>query len=272
MYSKQEAVEAVREVAKYTQGPLSKRDYKKLRGPEHPAPYVFYRRFGGWNAIKEEARLETESSGGKLNADYDFFENPVYDEQIYWLGFLMGDGSVWNNSSGNSTLSLSIQEKHHVKKFKQALNAEHKISENDGLYYLRICDEKLTSDLEKWGIHGDKTFSTDLPDFWEAGDTSPRWNPFVRGLFDADGSIYFDETRVVWYISGYGSRLERLRKVIPVNLTLYDGGSRNDQTKRLKTNKISDVVTLREWMYPDHDHTRLERKYNKMCEVDYGSR
>jgi len=269
MYSKEDAIKAVEEIAQKTGSSLSKREYQKLRGENHPEVSTFYRRFEGWNSIKQETSLEVEKKGGKLDAKYDFFESPTTDSQIYWLGFLMGDGCVYENSAGNNVLSLGIKDRKHLEKFKQALNSEHSIVKNDDLWQFRITDKKLTSDLKKCGIKNKKTFSQELPNCLES---SSDWSAFVRGLFDADGSIYFGETSLSWYISGYKLRLEKLKDVIPVDLMLYDGGSRNDDTRRLKSNSISDVVEIRNWIYPEYNHTRLERKYEKMQEVGYGVR
>jgi len=267
-YSDEHYIKSIQEVASKVDGSLTRREYQELKENNHPDQSQFYRRFESWNTVKEMAGLGKNKSGGKLDADYDFFETLDTDEKLYWVGFLMVDGSVYQNGVGNMEMGIAINEVDHLRKLKNALNAEHKISLSDGKAYFRICDEKLTSDLRSHGVTSDKTLTDTIPDIEQSSNCAS----FVRGLFDADGSIYFGDKNSDWYISGSEGRLRKINKMLPVDAKLYNANTNKQHTKKLEVYSIGEIETLRNWMYPDFEHPRLERKFEKMDEVAYGVR
>lgn len=112
------------------------------------------------------------------------------EEQAYWIGFLMGDGSVFLDSGRyRVAITLSSKDKGHLEKFKNFLQASNKIScGNYGGYSdiptcnIIVSSDILAADLAVFGIVPKKSktakvlYLQDNKHFW-------------RGLLDADGWV-----------------------------------------------------------------------------------
>lgn len=118
----------------------------------------------------------------------DAFES-LNNETLYWLGFLITDGGIYNPEYGQKQilLSLSTKDEEHVEKFKKFLNAEHPIvtNERDGYTSARITitSDEMASDLRDYGITQRKSFTAKASD--ELIDSRHFW----RGVIDGDGCI-----------------------------------------------------------------------------------
>lgn len=120
-------------------------------------------------------------------------------EAHYWAGFLMADGCVHQPKRGSLSLILTIQKTdiNHLKKFKEFLKSDHKISVIKAkLKYIknRLCFSKdlvslsiMNQSIVEWlilnGISQNKTFTA------KASESLSSSIDFWRGCIDGDGYI-----------------------------------------------------------------------------------
>lgn len=141
---------------------------------------------------KSEARIEAQKQGKLPQQFFDINENFFSKwsaEMAYIFGLLITDGCV----SGSGVISLCINAKDLLEKVKAAMGSEHKIEASKhqkGLYYFHFARKKLVKDLESLGVFPRKSLTVKFPNVPE------RYLPdFIRGVFDGDGSVFFDKRR-----------------------------------------------------------------------------
>ena len=119
-----------------------------------------------------------------------FFQKIDNEEKAYFLGMMYGDG---NNS--NTCARLALTDKDVVEKLRLAVESESPIAERIGRkehhktqYVLTLSSVQLCNDLTNVGCPPKKTHIVDFP----SKDIVPRslLFHFLRGLMDADGTIY----------------------------------------------------------------------------------
>lgn len=130
----------------------------------------------------------------KYSCIENIFENIDSDEKAYWLGFIVADGSI-SEKRNTLKLTLSAKDENHIIRFKNFMNATHKIFKykNRGKYNtqkdfyfveMTICSPKLVHDLNRLGVSSNKTFTVKTPILHK------RWLlAFYRGLLDGDGWV-----------------------------------------------------------------------------------
>ena len=159
----------------------------------------------------------------KCNDDY--FEQIDNPEKAYWLGFLMADGFIESKrTNGNQKigLTLGIKDKEHVEKFNKCLDSTYPIKiykgsgyNPDGLFAkLLITSQKMVDDLKRHGIVENKTNIAQFPD----SIPIEYQIDFIRGYFDGDGSIYFDNMLKAYRIGMVGTKqlLEKIAEILDI--------------------------------------------------------
>ena len=134
--------------------------------------------------ISFEMRRKLSLTNRKYNLDESFFEKIDSEEKAYWLGFLSGDGFI---TPGNKVrLSLGVKDKKHLRKFKETVKWKgkdyfHKNTNGLEVYFRSL---KMMKDLARYNITQRKTFTIKFPNIPKSLERH-----FIRGVFDADGSI-----------------------------------------------------------------------------------
>lgn len=122
--------------------------------------------------------------------NYNVFSTIDSEAKAYWLGFLMADAYVDQDSI---ELCIKAEDIEHLKLFKalfQGIVPEIKYKASANAYRLLLCSVELCKDLaDKGCIHG-KLLRT-FPDKDKMPETLVHH--FMRGYFDGDGSIYIDK-------------------------------------------------------------------------------
>jgi hypothetical protein len=131
----------------------------------------------------------------RVPVDEAVFSGSITEASAYWVGFLMGDGSVYYSKySKHLSLGVSIVDINHIYKFREFLHSGHTVSiarrvqynnyKGQDMAVINIASHKLVESLEYYGVVTGKTFRT--------VDTHGLENDknFWRGLVDADGCIY----------------------------------------------------------------------------------
>jgi len=138
----------------------------------------------------------------KINSDAFSEVNP---QSLYWAGFLMADGSIVENEV---KLEISCKDKNHIKKFKNFLKSNHKITErsNRNTVQIQFTDEKIVNDLSYYGIIQQKSYGTEAKN--ECKDSRHFW----RGMVDGDGSVVIDRGYLKISLTGVKNLIEQFSR------------------------------------------------------------
>jgi hypothetical protein len=126
---------------------------------------------------------ELGNKGKWYNFNEDYFENIDTEDKAYFLGFIVADGCV---SDVSNCINITQKETDILYEFKKYIDFEGPIfsSKKKNISSINISSVKMKSDLDKLGIHSNKTMVVKYPHI-------PRnlQNHFIRGVFDGDGCI-----------------------------------------------------------------------------------
>lgn len=130
--------------------------------------------------------------GYKYSHNTTYFKNVNTPAKSYILGFLYGDGFIINN---NRTVGCTVKDKDVLQFIKKSFQYTGPIqSYREGMYTLRINSKELCEDLNCLGMLPRKSKILKFPNFVP----SKLIDPFICGLFDADGYIYIPKQDYKW--------------------------------------------------------------------------
>ena len=145
-----------------------------------------------------EKRTQSESNQ-KYSRDSHYFDIIDTVNKAYILGLLYADGC--NHRNHNSiTICLQEDDVQILKDIKDDLRYEgplrldtsySKNPNHKNQYVLCINDKHMSEQLEKLGVVNGKSLIINFPKFLD----NDLISHFVRGYFDGDGCIYYDEKR-----------------------------------------------------------------------------
>lgn len=146
-------------------------------------------------------------------------------EESYWLGFLVGDGTIYENRY-RVKLALQKKDKNHIEKFINFLGYNKKkiyFYPYKPLCKVRIDNKELLINLYNLGLCQNKVHKT------HKGLIPKRYQrDFIRGLFDADGTIHISlpkegKTKTAdFHIHGTYNLLEGVRDIFVKNIKGVD--------------------------------------------------
>lgn len=139
--------------------------------------------------------------------DTRYFQNIDTPEKAYWLGMLTADGNV--SDRGTITLQLKESDLAHVELFAKAIKhpalpsiAITVLKNKRHVGYKILANSKeMAADLKECGVTPRKSLTVSP---W--GGPSHLMKHYWRGVFDGDGSIYFDNQGQSWRASLCGSK------------------------------------------------------------------
>lgn len=136
----------------------------------------------------------------------DYFENIDSQDKAYFLGFIASDGCIHNNKEKQDILRIQIR-KEDIKileLLKKQLNTNKPINKIKDYVTLEISSEKVVNDIKNKNISYKKTYGNTI------ANIDLKYMPaFIRGYFDGDGSISFNESISI-SIAGYKSNMIKL--------------------------------------------------------------
>lgn len=136
----------------------------------------------------------------KIQLDEEYFKVIDSQEKAFWLGFIIADGFIRNNKNGESRI-FGITQKDDIllKEFKSDLQFGGEIekckpdkgrfSQKD-FYKLTINRREFVKHL----INSGKTLKKDNQLSIPSSVPKCYINDFIRGFFEGDGAIYYDNT------------------------------------------------------------------------------
>lgn len=125
----------------------------------------------------------------RIKVNDNFFDNIDSEEKAYWLGFFSADG--YNSESyGSLELSLQASDLEHLKSFRNSLqctgNIKKKVIKGKYVSYRLVFNSKIMSKrLAELNCVQAKSLIYEPPKL----DNDELERHFIRGLFDADGSL-----------------------------------------------------------------------------------
>lgn len=186
----------------------------------------------------------------------NIFENIDTPDKSYWLGVMYSDGYISKQKYTNKMgLSVKYIDEEWLVKFKEFLNYNGEIGHYTGITtygetsYVRLLigNNKIVSDLEKWGVVEHKTkIISKIPDI-------PYKEDFIRGYIDGDGSLR--KAFPCFQISGNESFLLEIANYLKISYHIYPDKS----IFTLKYN-TKESTYLEKLLYKNA-HYYLQRKY-----------
>ena len=176
----------------YIKNKCSLGDIAKIYNVSRTAVYNKLKKFDMEQRSKSEARIEAQKHNKIpqqfFNINERFFSKWSAD-MAYVLGLNATDGCITNAG----TIALCMNDWDLLAKVKKVMQSEHKITPSrhqKGLYYFYFAREKLVMDLAKLGILPRKSLTIRFPEI-----PGEYLADFIRGVFDGDGSVFFDKRR-----------------------------------------------------------------------------
>jgi len=123
------------------------------------------------------------SKVNKYKFNENYFEKIDTEDKAYFLGFIVADGCIGDKTN---TISIIQKETFILYEFKKYTNSEGNVftSKSRNISSFGLSSAKTKSDLEKLGIHSNKTMVVKYPNI-----PDNLHNHFMRGVFDGDGCI-----------------------------------------------------------------------------------
>ena len=247
-------------------------DIAKLYSVSRTAVYKKLKYYGILQRSKSEARIEAQKQGKLPQQFFDIDENFFNNwspEMAYVLGLIITDGCI----SKTGTVSLDINDKQLLEQVKKAMGSEHKIEPSKhqkGLYYFHFTREKLTEDLHRFNILPRKSLTVKFPDV-----PKDFLADFIRGVFDGDGSVFFDKRRPNFplrskFVSGSKNFIQSLENSLCIlgmpKRTIYRQKTKNGWSYMFIYDH-KDSVKLFNILYKNvQNGLFLERKYKRFLE------
>lgn len=218
--------------------------------------------------------VETGINHRKYHFDERFFEKIDTPEKAYIVGFVAGDGS----QDGND-LRIAITDLELLEKIKIVMDLDIPIKDikprspsHKPQYLLAICSRIMCKDLDRLGLVKNKTFKICFPTEEQVPDKLLRH--FLRGLYDADGTICIQKNRKMTQYIGYignGPLMDGLNtyidSILNFKFLIIDKHKKyNGDIRHLRCRDIEQILTFLDWLY-DGSTIHLNRKYQKYLEL-----
>jgi hypothetical protein len=158
----------------------------------------------------------------------DYFEKIDTEDKAYFLGFIIADGNIGENSNSISIIQKDPYILYEFKKYIEFSGDIYLPYKNRNICTINFSSSKTKNDLSKLGVFSNKTYTIKYPDIPEE-----LQNHFIRGVFDGDGCIFIRKI-ADGYQSGF--TITQCRTNILQIIRYHFGGSittssnRNDKT------------------------------------------
>ena len=114
----------------------------------------------------------------------DYFEKIDTEDKAYFLGFIIADGAISNNSNNISIIQKDPYILYEFKKYIEFSGDIYLPYKDRNVCTINFSSSKTKNDLSKLGVFPNKTYTIKYPDIPEE-----LQNHFIRGVFDGDGCI-----------------------------------------------------------------------------------
>ena len=208
----------------------------------------------------------------KYCIDEHYFDEIDTPNKAYILGLLYADGC---HVSNKDVIQIALQEQdvEILNRIKNELrtdrplyfiSSEYSPLTKNNQYRLAITNKHIANTLNSYGLRSRKSLILEWPAWMEES----LCQHFIRGYFDGDGCIYFNQKThecKIYIVSTEmfcNSMKEILLNLIGVNSSIVQASKSKSVTKVLNIGGNRQVYKFLNWLYSDSD-LRIERKYKK---------
>lgn len=227
--------------------------------------------------ILKENNIKIERGLKRYRCNHNFFDEIDTEEKAYWLGFHIGDGHA-STKYNKWKIKLSIIDEGHLKKLVKCLDSDYpvKIRTEKERYFgdrrvaatkscvLEMVSPVIVKALERFELVNNRVLTTKIPEI-----RADLVRHMIRGLFDADGGIAFQEQKkenAHFYIVGTEQVCIKVNKIIEKILNKnISNAIKNKKDSKIFSFSIggsNQVYNILQWMYTDAS-IYLDRKYEK---------
>jgi len=225
-----------------------------------------------WRLLNQKKQTTTRTnfdyrkSYRTYEIDENLFSKIDTPNKAYFLGIMYADGNI-HSRSHQIKLKLQEKDKQILDDIKLSFNISQKLhfikSNNikvQNQYSLVIVNKVMHGDLIRHGVRPNKTFKLSFP----FGLDSDLYSHFVRGYFDGDGCISYDDARGSSTVSICGTQqmCEDLQWLFDRNIGIKSFTSPDRNIFRVRIRRYRDVKRFQDWIYQDAD-LKLGRKWLK---------
>lgn len=219
------------------------------------------------NNVKIRSRSEANQQSD-LNVNI-FSE--MTNRGAYWLGLIASDGNLSDADKTKTyrvTISLQQQDSYLIEEFKKDLNSKNKLMTRNNQIEFKINNEKIYKDLLHYNMTPRKSLTLKFPTNLDEKYISH----FVRGVFDGDGSIYFDKkTKNIkprFSICGSLDLLEHIQNYMIEELGINKTKIRQKgNIYEIRYGGREAIKKIAKWMYQDSE-IYMKRKKEKFDLID----
>ena len=247
--------------------------------------------------LKEKTEIEKANYRRAYSVDDNYFENIDSQKKAYWLGWLITDGYVKTKANtcrgvvkeNSISLKLQAKDRYVLEDFKKDLNTDisiKTIKSRKAFEYtnkitnktvcikggeqteLRFSSAKMIQDLEKYGIHQNKTYDVVFPK-----ELDSKYYPgFIAGVISGDGCVDIKKNRKGFIlrctIAGTQDLIQKIKDILvkEIGVNPEKKISKYESSKclyRLELNQ-TETAALYYWL-KENGISLMERK-NKMIE------
>jgi len=174
------------------------RTHKEARGLAYDRNKISY-------TITDENGTERLITHGSIQINENFFSS-WSNEMAYVLGVVYTDGYLDPTSIRLPRFSVSQKEPELLNKLLDLMDCNARLYRNKNVFNFYINNRGMFDDLINLGLSPRKSKTIEFPNI-----PQEFVRHFIRGCWDGDGSIFFDQNRLVAsYISGSKKFIERL--------------------------------------------------------------
>jgi hypothetical protein len=193
------------------------------------------------------------------------FKNLDTPEKVYWFGFIVGDGCIYSNPNKvNYQFSIVSKDKEHLCKLAKFLGyPDTRVRVTKIKYFvLSLWCKELVFDLLNLGITWRKSNTVNASII----SKNYVWD-FIRGLWDADGSIMILKNKTVFSISLTGNYplLKKIQQIIDYGGNLSEQKSKNKGADRLSYGGKAKTCYVLKKIY--YNEPFLNRKYKQFLKI-----
>jgi len=215
-----------------------------------------------YKILKHYNITKTPSEAHKIySINEKYFDEIITPQQAYWLGFIVGDGSV---EKRRLIINLSVRDKLILENFNYNLNSNYNIFHYGNYVNLTITSKHLTDALRVHNIIEGKTknylFNNKIP--------KHLINNFILGFSDADGCFSIDKKRGLRFsLIGVEKFMEDIQNILIDNCNVNKNKLQKHQItpyiKSLVYSGDKQLKSIVNFLYKDANELLfLPRKYN----------
>lgn len=184
----------------------------------------------------------------------------------------MSDGCLTHNKNRNMIV-IGLNDKEMIETLHEYVECKRKIYNQGNQYSLYYWNEEAVIFLKKYGLVKNKSLILEYPN-----SIPDEFQPdFIRGFFDADGSIVYHKTKWNTYpqvsiVTGSRRFAEGFTIALQnygIESHIYTSNRRGNNNYYIRITKINEVKKFKKLIYQNDTNFKLKRKYEKFAQLDY---